>query len=120
VDPFGRDEEDAWPDEPAEFDPDSLGPETPDVEPDLEASLPAAEDIDRELVRAFWGAAVFLNIALAAFALGAMLIYFRGDWSTGISAGGVGVVAALFTLRFYLDFTLNHDDSSEDETEADP
>ena len=101
MDPFGE----SGPDEPDEFDPDSLGPETPDAELDVEESFEAAADVDEELFRAFWGAAVFLNVAVAALALGAMLVYFRGDWETGGGALLVGVVAALFTARFYLGYT---------------
>ena len=107
MDPFGE----SGPDEPDEFDPDSLGPETPDVEPDLEESFEAAAEVDDELFRAFWGAAVFLNVAVAALALGAMLIYFRGDWEAGGAALLVGAVAAFFTARYYLGYT--RDDGEE-------
>jgi hypothetical protein len=111
VDPFG----DSGPDEPDEFDPDSLGPETSDVEPDLEESFEAAADVDDELFQAFWGAAVFLNIAVAALALGAMLVYFRGDWATGGAALLVGAVAAAFTARYYYGYT--RDGGAEEEVE---
>lgn len=110
MDPFG-DEDDPWPDEPEEFDPDSLGPEAPDVEPDLEESFRALDDVDDDLFRTFWGAAVFLNVAVAALAIGAMLVYFRGDWTRGGPALVIGAVAAGFTLRFYLGFRRDREGS---------
>jgi hypothetical protein len=109
VDPFGE----SGPDEPEEFDPDSLGPETPeapDVEPDLEETLGSIDEMDDELVTAFWGAAVFLNVALAAVSLGLMLLYFRGDWRNGGGALLVGVVAAVFAARYYLGYTRGDDE----------
>ncbi|MFT4905923.1 MAG: hypothetical protein ACI8UR_002504 [Natronomonas sp.] len=112
--PFDDEEGDPWPDEPEEFDPDSLGPETPDVEPDPEEAMAAAADVDEDLFRAFWGAAVFLNVAIAALALGALLIYFRGDWTRGGQALLVGTVAALFTARFY--FSYRPDDAEDEST----
>jgi hypothetical protein len=105
VNPF-EDDEDAWPDEPEEFDPDSLGPEVSDpasnVDSGVETSLGATADVDDEVFRAFWGSVVFLNVALGALAIGALLVYFRGDWGIGGPALLVGTVAAIFTARFYL------------------
>ena len=101
MDPFGE----SGPDEPDEFDPDSLGPDPPDVEPDLEESFEAAADVDDDLFRAFWGAAVFLNVAIAALAIGLMLVYFRGDWRNGGGALLVGAVAAVFAARYYFGYT---------------
>jgi len=100
VDPFGE----TGPDEPDEFDPDSVGPETPDVEPTLEESVESMGEVDDDLFRAFWGAAVFLNVAVAALAVGLMLVYFRGDWGRGGPAIVVGAIAALFTARFYVGY----------------
>ena len=115
MDPFGE----SGPDEPEEFDPDSLGPERPDVEPDLEESVAALDDVDDELFRAFWGAAVFLNVAVAALSIGLMLVYFRGDWTTGGGALVVGVVAAAFTARFYFGYTRGDDGNGDHETNTD-
>jgi hypothetical protein len=101
-----EDDEDAWPNEPEEFDPESLGPESPgssSVDSQVKESLGATADVDEDLFRAFWGAVVFLNVALAALSIGAMLVYFRGDWAMGGPALLVGTIAAGFTVRFYLD-----------------
>lgn len=114
MDPFGE----SGPDEPEEFDPDSLGPETPDVEPDLEESFANLEEVDDDLFRAFWATAFFLNVAVAALAVGAMLLYFRGDWRNGGAAIAVGAVAAVFTARYYFGYTRG-DDERGDHDDAD-
>jgi hypothetical protein len=101
VTPLEEDESDAWPDEPEEFDPESLGPETPDSSPTLSESLGASADVPEELFRAFWAAVLLLNVALAALSIGAMLLYFRGDYGTGVPVLLVGVVAGLATIRYY-------------------
>ena len=114
VDPFGE----SGPDEPEEFDPDSLGPdvpEAPDVEPDLEESFANVDEVDDELVTAFWGAAFFLNVALAALAIGAMLVYFSGDWTNGGGALLVGTVAAVFAARYYFGYQRGDDDAADSE-----
>ena len=108
MDPFGE----SGPDEPEEFDPDSLGPdvpEAPDVEPDLEESFDDVEDVDDELMTAFWGAAFFLNVAIAALSIGLLLLYFRGDVRNGGGAVVIGVVAAVFAARYYLGYTRGDD-----------
>lgn len=103
--PF-EDREDDRPGEPEEFDPDEVGPEIPDVEPSVEVPSvdvsDAAASLDEDLFRAFWGAVVFLNVALVALSLGVMLVYFRGDWERGGASVAVGVVAAAFVGRYYL------------------
>lgn len=120
VDPFGE----SGPDEPDEFDPDSVGPsvpEVPDVEPDLEETFADVDEIDDELLTAFWGAAVFLNVAIAALAIGLMLVYFRDDWGTGGGALVVGTVASIFAARFYFGYDRGRDDEDAGSTEeADP
>lgn len=105
MDPFGE----SGPDEPDEFDPDSVGPDVPDVEPDLEESFANLDEVDDDLFRAFWGAAIFLNVAIAALAIGLMLVYFRGDWRNGGGALLVGTVAAAFAARYYLGYTRGDD-----------
>lgn len=100
MNPLEEDEE-AWPDEPDEFDPDSLGPDAPDSTPTIRESLGATESVPDGLFRAFWASVLFLNIALAALSLGALFIYFRGDYGTGVPALLVGTVAALAAIRYY-------------------
>ena len=70
--PLEEDEE-RWPDEPDEFDPDSLGPDPPDPTLDQEETLAKSAEISDELFRAFWASALFLNVAIAALAVGLML-----------------------------------------------
>lgn len=94
-------EEERWPDEPEEFDPDSLGPDPPDPTPSTQESLAASEEISDELFRAFWASVLLINVALAALAVGAMLIYFQGDYDTGVPALLIGSVAAIGTARYY-------------------
>jgi hypothetical protein len=90
-------DEDAWPDEPDEFDPYSLGPGIPTVKTS-EADVPA------EVFTAFWAAVLFANVALFAISLGLMLIGFRGDWEMGGPSLLIGVVALGFTFRTYYNF----------------
>jgi len=101
VNPLEEDEGNAWPDEPDEFDPDDVGPETPDSTPTLRESFGAAADVSEDLFRAFWASVLFLNVALAALSIGAMLVYFRGDYASGGPALLVGTVAAFATARYY-------------------
>jgi hypothetical protein len=118
-----EDDEEAWPDEPEGFEPDDLGPDAPDptanVDSRVKESLGATADMEEGLFRAFWGAVVFLNTALAALSIGSMLVYFRGDWTMGGPALLVGTIAAVFTVRFYLKGKrkLRERDEREDETE---
>jgi hypothetical protein len=116
-----EDDEEAWPDEPDGFEPEDLGPDAPDATANADSrvkeSLGATADMEEGLFRAFWGAVVFLNTALAALSIGAMLVYFRGDWAMGGPALLVGTIAAGFTLRFYLQGRrkLRERDEREDE-----
>lgn len=98
--PFEEDER-RWPDEPEEFDPDSLGPDPPDPAPESQDSLTAGTEVSDELFRAFWASVLLLNVAIAALAIGAMLIYFRGDYGRGGPALLIGGIAAISTARYY-------------------
>lgn len=112
MDPFGE----SGPDEPDEFDPDSLGPdvpEAPDVEPDLETSFENVGEVDDGLFEAFWGAVVFLNVALAALSIGAMLLYFQGDVRNGGGAIVIGLVSAAFAGRYYFGYTRGDENETE-------
>lgn len=95
-----EEEENAWPDEPEEFDPDSLAPDPPDSTPRQRSSV-ATEDVPDGLFRAFWASVLLLNVALAGLSIGAMLIYFQGDYETGTLVLLVGGVAAFGTVRYY-------------------
>ena len=104
MNPLEEDEGNAWPDEPDEFDPDSIGPDPPDSASTLEESFGATADVSDDLFRAFWASVLLLNVALASLSLGAMFVYFRGDYGTGGPALLVGTVAALATARYYWRF----------------
>ena len=100
-----------WPDEPEEFDPDSLGPDPPSVDPPTDFS--SLEDVDDEVFENFVGAAVMLNVSLLALSLGVMLIYFRGDWDYGAPSLLIGAVAAVFVARFYWRFKTRDTDEGK-------
>ena len=124
MNPLEEDEE-GWPDEPDEFEPDSLGPDPPDSTRSIRESLGATENVSDDLFRAFWASVLLLNVALAALSIGAMLVYFRGDYGTGGPVLLIGTVAALATARYYWRFktgrytdddTPNGDGRDESET----
>jgi len=96
-----EEEENAWPDEPEEFDPDSLGPDPPDATPRQRSSMATGEDVPEGLFRAFWTSVLLLNVAIAGLSIGAMLIYFLADYRTGTLALLVGGVAAFGTGKYY-------------------
>jgi nitrogen fixation-related uncharacterized protein len=100
MNPLEEDEE-GWPDEPEEFDPDSLAPNPPDPTPKGSGTPKADADVSDGLFRAFWASVLFLNVAIAALAVGLMLIYFQGDYATGVPALLVGSVAAFGVGRYY-------------------
>lgn len=112
---------DAWPDEPDEFDPDSLGPEIPSP-PD-----PTADDVDvpPELAKAFWAAVVFANVGLLGVSLGPMLIFFEGRVDAGLASFLIGVLGLVFAYRRYHGY-MNRDgadgagDGTPEEANGDP
>jgi len=99
--------------EPDEFDPESLGPETPSVDVPTGDSVEIDSDADEVLLRTFWGAVISLNVAMAAVPLGLMFIYFRGNWELGGLAVAVGCVAAVATVRFYYIFRRDRRENGE-------
>ncbi|MFC5970177.1 hypothetical protein ACFPYI_02420 [Halomarina salina] len=98
-----EDDDDPWPDEPEEFDPDSLAPS---VEVPEAPTAPEFSDsnVDEDVAQAFWATVVMANVALFGISVGAMIVYFLGDLQTGGMAILVGVVAALFGYRYYAGF----------------
>ena len=96
-----EEDENAWPDEPEEFDPDSLGPDPPDSTPRQQRSLVGDESTHPGLEQAFWASVLLLNVAIAAIAIGLMLVYFQSDYQTGLFTILVGFVAAIGTARYY-------------------
>jgi hypothetical protein len=114
--PDPEESDDAWPDEPDEFDPTSLGPDPPNQEAgvsespgedtieDLAPEPPSIEggDLDPEANRMFWGLVLVFNVALLALAAGPMMIAFQGWWDAGIQVTAVGVLAFAYgSIRYY-------------------
>lgn len=94
-----EEEDDPWPDEPDEFDPHSLGPEIPSVDP-------PSGDVDRETFLAFWGAVLSLNVGLLLPSLGLMVWYFEGMATVGallMAAGAASLYRTYRTYRGYVD-----------------
>jgi hypothetical protein len=117
---FGEESEDPWPDEPAEFDPQSLGPGVPEAPEAPEAPDPASGDVELsgDLVRAFWAAVLFTNVGLLGVSLGPMLVLFEGRTDTGITAFLVGVLALAFAYRRYRGY-VDRDDGDDGDGPAD-
>jgi hypothetical protein len=114
VTPF-EEEEESWPNEPAEFDPDSLGPDVPGVSRTDEL-VRAGNQAPKEVQNAFWAAVLFANVGVMGVSLGAMLLYFRGDLRFGGGAFVVGVVGLAMTYRRYRAFMNRDDDDRTDDT----
>jgi hypothetical protein len=101
-------DEDPWPDEPDEPDPEArLAPDgpripTPDVDP---------ADVDPELRATFWRSVVLANVALMGLALGAMLVAFRGWWTAGAASVAVGLLASVRLYQVYRAFERGRDDA---------
>lgn len=120
IDPDSWEEDsggDPWPDEPDEFDPESIGPDPPRAPSPPEPEVPTAPQVtgeaDSEVAGLFWWLVVVFNVALLGLALGPMFIYFEGRWNLGLQIFAVG--AALFAygvIRYY-----RFQNSREDEAE---
>ena len=111
--PFEEDE-DAWPDEPKEFDPNSLGPGIPEAP---SASNLAERDVPSDVANAFWAAVIFANAALLGLSLGPMLWYFEGMARLGGGIFLIGLVALGMTYRRYYSF-MNRERPDEESTES--
>lgn len=105
---------DPWPDEPDEFDPDSLGPDPPRP-PQVGTG---ESDVDRETFRAFWGAVVMANVGLLLPSLGLMLWYFRGMSTWGPVLVAVGAVSLYRAYRTYRDYTSDDGAAESDVTDG--
>jgi hypothetical protein len=83
--------------EPAEPDPDAIGPEIPTA-PD---PTKWESEVDPELRVRFWGLVLVFNVALLAVALGAMFIAFEGNFELGgqLLLGG-GLLGAYGFYRY--------------------
>jgi hypothetical protein len=110
-------DDDEWPDEPDEPDPERRwgSPER-----DLPSVPETAEtDVDPELFKTFWASVIFANVALFGLSLGAMLIVFRGNWTVGLVLITVGGFALARTWAYYVSFRdRDEDDPDDDRTGA--
>ncbi len=88
--------ETGWPDEPSEFDPESIGPSVPEP--------PEPGVADSQAVELFWKLVVVFNVALFALALGAMQVGFGVRPELGVQVFLVGVLALVYGLYRYRDF----------------
>lgn len=108
----GEDGADPWPDEPGEFDPNSLGPDTPEsLSPGRDA-----EEVDEETFQAFWSAVLLANVGLFAASVGPMLAVFQGRYLLGGALFLVGAVALARTYRVYRSFGSGGEAEDEDAT----
>lgn len=106
----GNDEAAPWPDEPDEFDPESLGPGAPEP-----PTLSEDTETDDETIQAFWGAVILANVGLFAVSIGPMLAYFEGETTLGAALFVVGAVALGRTYYIY-----RRQSTSEADEETDP
>ncbi|WP_254537695.1 DUF7322 domain-containing protein [Halomarina litorea] len=98
--PFEEDDsDDYWPDEPKEFDPDSIGPKV-----DIPEAPSFDGDADDDVVQSFWAAVLLANFGLFAASLGLMLVVFQGRYELGGFVFALGALGLLFTYRRYRAF----------------
>ncbi|WP_338741616.1 DUF7322 domain-containing protein [Haloplanus salilacus] len=108
---------DPWPDEPEQPDPE-VDPESRwgDPEQDL-PRIPTPDtdetDVDPEIMETFWRSVLLANVAVFGFALGPMLVYFRGQWTLGLAAVAVGAVAGVRVYQHYRAFETRHGEEGE-------
>lgn len=119
-----EEDDDAWPDEPDEPDPEA---DLPDPERELapgSASAPVVDaDVDPETAKAFWSCVVLANVGLLLVSLGPMLAFFRGMVRVGAVLTVVGVLAFVRTYyryRSYVESRRADDDELEAEGTAAP
>jgi hypothetical protein len=94
--------------EPAEFDPESLGPDVPS---------PSDSDYSGDATGLFVRLVIVFNVALLALSLGPMLAYFEGQVDLGLRIFLVGVIAFGYGMFRYVKFERERkSDDDEDET----
>lgn len=87
------------PNEPEEFDPDSIGPDPPEPP---ETPSPDEIDTDSEAAGLFVKLVVVFNVAVLALALGPMLAYFEGMVDLGLRVFLLGLLVGGYgTYRYY-------------------
>lgn len=99
----GKKNDRTWPDEPVEFDPDSLGPDPPAIEEPTVDTV-SLDDVPAHVSQNFIGAVLMANISLLGLSVGLMFIYFRNNWEAGGAGVLIGIVALIFVIRYYWRF----------------
>lgn len=91
--------------EPDEFDPlEDIGPDVPEVDvPEVSTPTPEPSDTDvpTDLKTTFWKLVGLIKIGLISISLGPMFVFFRGEWVTGGSLVGLGVVTFAYAYLEY-------------------
>ncbi|WP_129114992.1 DUF7322 domain-containing protein [Halegenticoccus tardaugens] len=121
ADPPSDESDDPWPDEPDEpnpearwGDPERELPSVPRAPEPRQPSRPRA-DAASDVSGAFWASVFFVNVGLFGLSLGALLIYFRGQWTLGLALTGGGLLALLRTAQVYHEFRRSRSGESEDD-----
>jgi len=91
------------------FDEPDIGPSVP-TPPD-----PSENDVDPEIARRFWALVLVFNVALLALSLGAMFVFFEGNYSLGGQLLLAGATAFVFGLYRYRSAKAYLADRSEDD-----
>lgn len=113
--PFDEDD-DPWPDEPDEFDPEADGPQV-DVPEGPRAPEPpdfSDADIPADVANAFWSVVVLTNVGLLGVSVGLMFVGFQGRLRLGGFLVGVGVLSLLFAYRRYRAYRTRTSDDDHD------
>lgn len=100
--PFDGDD-DPWPDEPDEFDPEAVGPGVDVPEAPRTPDPPDFSDVDvpADVANAFWSVVLLSNVGLLGISVGLMFVGFQGRLELGGFLVGVGVLSLLFAYRRY-------------------
>lgn len=107
--PFGREFDPA---ERRESPEDDLGPRVEIPAVDAPNDDETDTDIDPDLAARWWGSVVLANVALGGVAVGAMVVFFRGQWELGGLFVLVGVVAAAGLVRIVRRVERERDDNA--------
>ena len=107
------------PDEEAHDPETPFGRESPEHDLGPRVEIPAVDapsegetDIDPDLAARWWGSVVLANVALGGVAVGAMVVFFRGQWELGGLFVLVGLVAAAGLVRIVRRVERERDDNA--------
>lgn len=83
---------------------------TPDI-----PEAPDATDVDPDIANLFWRLVLVFNVAIAALAIGPMLVYFRGSWELGLQVTALGAVTFAYGALRYHYFRKSRDEGEAQE-----